>query len=100
MHLADIDLPVEEIADVCRRYQVKELSIFGSILRDDFRPESDIDLLVDFLPDHGLGLIEYLQCQAAFTALFGRRVDLIQKSGLKRFVRDEILGTSRVLYAN
>ena len=99
MVVGQVDLPLEQIAAICRKYRVKELSIFGSALREDFRTDSDVDLLVDFLPNHGLGLIEYLQCQEELGGALGRKVDLVQKSGLKRFVRDEILGTSRVIYA-
>src|SRR5262245_23197084 len=95
-----VDLPLDRIAEICRKYRVRELSLFGSALRDDFRPDSDIDLLVDFLPNHGVGLFEYLQCQDELANLFHRRVDLIQKSGLKRFIRSEIMQSSRVIYAN
>ncbi len=95
-----IDLPMEQIAAICRKYRVKELSIFGSALRDDFRPDSDVDLLVDFLPNHGHGLIAYLSCQEEFSQLLGRRVDLVQKSGVKRVLRDRILNTAKVIYEN
>jgi predicted nucleotidyltransferase len=98
MVVGQMNVPLEAIAAICRKYRVKELAIFGSALREDFREESDVDLLVDFQPNHGLGLFEYLQCQGELGELLGRRVDLVQKSGLKRFVRDEILGTAKVIY--
>ncbi len=100
MVIGQMDLPLERIATICRKYRVRELSIFGSALRADFRAESDVDLLVDFLPAHGLGLIEYLGCQEELAEVMGRRVDLVQKSGLKRLIRDEVLRTQRVIYAN
>jgi predicted nucleotidyltransferase len=100
MIIGHLDLPTERIAAICQKYRVKELSVFGSALRDDFRADSDIDLLVDLLPAHGLGLIDYLGCQEKLGKALGRRVDLVQKSGLKRFVRDEILQTQRIIYAS
>lgn len=100
MQIGHVEFPLDRIGEICKQYRVKELSVFGSALRDDFRPDSDIDLLVDFQPDHGMGLIAYLCCQDALGQTLGRRVDLVQKSGLKRFVRDEILHTAKVVYAN
>jgi predicted nucleotidyltransferase len=99
MVVGHVDLPLEEIAGICRRYQVRELSLFGSALRDDFRPDSDLDLLVEFQPNHTIGLIEYVGCQTDFENLLGRKVDLVTKGGLKRFVKNEILRTARVIYA-
>ena len=100
MIVGQIDLPLDKIAAICRQYQVSELAVFGSALRDDFRTESDVDLLVDFHPGHQHGLIEYLSCQTDFAEVIGRNVDLVQKSGLKKFVRDEVLRTARIIYAN
>lgn len=100
MLVGQVDFALEAIGAICRKYRVKELSVFGSVLREDFRADSDVDLLVDFLPDHGLGLIEYVGCQEELGAVLGRRVDLVQKSGLKRFVREEILKTAKAIYAN
>ncbi|HUO10292.1 MAG TPA: nucleotidyltransferase family protein [Phycisphaerae bacterium] len=99
MVIGRMDLPLERIAEVCRKYRVRELSVFGSVLREDFRPDSDVDLLVDFLPNHGLGLIDYISCQEELSEVVGRPVDLVQKSGLKRFVKGEVLRTHRVIYA-
>ncbi len=100
MVIGQLDLPLERIAEICRRYRVRELSIFGSALGDEFRSESDVDILVDFVPAHGLGLFEYLACQHELGDVLGREVDLVQKSGLKELVRDEVLRTMRVIYAN
>jgi predicted nucleotidyltransferase len=99
MVAARIDLPTTAIAELCRKYRVKELSVFGSVLREDFRADSDVDLLVEFHPNHGHGLIEYIRLQESLGKLLGRRVDLVEKAGLKRFVRGEILKTAQVIYA-
>lgn len=92
------DLPRDDIADLCRRYRVRELSIFGSALRDDFRDDSDLDLLVEFEPDAKIG-VELIDLQLALEDLLGRRVDLAPKRGLKSLIRDSVLSSARVLYA-
>lgn len=95
-----VQLPLDRIAEICRKYRIKELAIFGSALRDDFRPDSDIDLLVEFQPNHGHGLFAYLSCQDEFARLLSRPVDLVQKSGLKPVIRDDILRSARTIYEN
>ena len=99
MLVGQVELPVAEIAAICRKYRVKELAVFGSVLREDFRSDSDVDLLVDLMPNHGLGLVEYISCQNELSEVIGRKVDLVDKSALKRFAKKEILGTARVIYA-
>jgi predicted nucleotidyltransferase len=94
----DRDLPRKGIADLCRRFHVRELSIFGSALRDDFRGDSDVDLLVEFEPDAVVGM-ELIDLQLALEDLIGRRVDLAPKRGLRPLIRDEVLTSARVLYA-
>ena len=94
-----IDLPLEAIADLCRKYQVKELAVFGSVLREDFRPDSDVDLLVEFMPKHTIGLIEYCGLQNRLSDLLGRPVDLVDKDGLKPRIRSNVLSTAQVVYA-
>jgi uncharacterized protein len=97
--VARMHIPVEEIREICRRHHVRELSIFGSALRDDFRADSDVDLLVEFEPDAHIGLMEYGRMKQEFEALFGREIDLVLKEGLRRFLRDEVLATAQRLYA-
>lgn len=80
----NIDLPVAEIQSTCKRWQIEELALFGSVLRDDFRADSDIDLLVTFAHDAKRGLTETLQIQDEFQTIFGRKVDLIVKSAIER----------------
>jgi hypothetical protein len=89
-----------KIAEFCRKWRVKELSIFGSALGEDFGPESDVDVLVELLPDHGLNLYDWVDMIEELEAMFGRKVDLVAKGGLKNpFRRREILRTAEVLYA-
>jgi hypothetical protein len=88
------------LADLCRRWKIREFALFGSILRDDFSPESDVDVLVDFEADHpwsGFDLVDLLD---ELERAFGRRVDLVTKKGLRNPVRREvILNARRVLFA-
>jgi uncharacterized protein len=84
MNPQNIDLPLAAIQSTCKRWKIKELALFGSVLRDDFRSDSDIDLLVTFEPDSKRGLTETLQIQDEFQTLFGRKVDLIVKSAIER----------------
>ena len=97
-----IDLPVDRIAEICRRYYVKELELFGSILRDDFRPDSDVDFLVTFEEDAPIGLFEFADFQAELSALLGREVDVVSRRGLERSAnwlrRREILKSVRPIY--
>ncbi|HVT80560.1 MAG TPA: nucleotidyltransferase domain-containing protein [Phycisphaerae bacterium] len=100
MVVGHIDLPMSALVNVCRKYQVRELSLFGSALRDDFRDDSDIDLLVEFIPGHSIGFIEYLDCQMELTEVLGRKVDLVDKQGVKPRLANRILGNAKVLYSN
>jgi uncharacterized protein len=95
-----INLPAESIADLCRRYGVRELSLFGSVLRDDFRPDSDVDFLVRFEPDAKIGLIKYHELQEELALIVGRKVDLVSKDWLNPVIRDEVIRSSRVVYAS
>ncbi len=94
-----ITLPLEGITEICRRYQVRELAVFGSAARTDMRPDSDIDLLVEFQPEARIGLFEFAAMEEEFGALLGRKVDLVSKRGLKPRVRPHVLRDSRVIYA-
>jgi predicted nucleotidyltransferase len=84
----------------CRKWRIRELSLFGSLLRDDFRPDSDVDLLVVFEPDERWDLWDIMAMETELQQLFGRKVDLVEKRALKNpFRRYEILTTRQVLYA-
>ena len=91
------------LADFARRWQVKELAIFGSALRDDFGPESDVDLLVTFEPDAEWSLFDHVTMQDELEALFQRPVDLVGHRAVKRsanpFRRRAILDSARTIYA-
>ena len=88
-----------QFAKFCERYCVMELGVFGSVLRDDFRPESDVDFLVMFEPGNSLSWVEWGQAVDDLTALVGRSVDLTRKNGVVNpFSRSEILSTVRVIY--
>ena len=88
------------IAEFCRRHHIQRLSLFGSVLRDDFRPDSDVDVLVEFEPDAVIGLFEYLDAQEELESIFGRPVDLVERSALENpFRRREILRTAVGVYA-
>ena len=94
-----IRLPEKEIHALCEEFQVIELAVFGSYLRDDFRKNSDIDFLVTFQPEAAIGLMHVARLQHRLQDLLGRKVDLVMKEGLKPLLRDEVLSTARVVYA-
>lgn len=94
-----IDASEEALAALCQEFGVLELSAFGSVLRDDFRADSDIDLLVVFDPQHPTGLFHLLRLQQRLAELLGRPVDLVPKLGLKPALRDQVLASARQLYA-
>jgi hypothetical protein len=87
------------LAEVCRRYSVRELSLFGSAARGGTRPESDIDVMVEFEPGARVGLVKFESFADELEALTRRTVDLITKAGLKPWVRPAALKDARVIYA-
>jgi len=92
-------VPKTRLADFCRRNHIQRLSLFGSVLRDDFSPESDIDVLVEFEPGHVPGF-RFIRMQEELSDLFGgRRVDLVTPKFLNRRIRDEVLRSAKVQYA-
>jgi predicted nucleotidyltransferase len=96
---ADIALPEDRIAELCQRYGVMELSVFGSVLRDDFGPESDVDFLVVFdRDDYGPWMGKLSGLEAELSALLGRKVDLVPKPLLKWVIRDRVLAEAQPIY--
>jgi hypothetical protein len=96
----NIPIPEERVRDFCRRWRIAELSVFGSVLRADFRPESDVDLLVTFTEDAQWSLYDWLDMIAELREIFGRDVDLLSSQSLRNpFRRREILKTRETLYA-
>ena len=95
----NVEIDSAKVAAYCRRNGIRTLEVFGSALRDDFRPESDIDLLVEFEPGAEIGLFEHARIARELGDLLGRKVDLVSKKGLKPRIRDEVLAHAEPLYA-
>lgn len=93
-----IDRP--RIIDFCQRHHVRWLALFGSVLRDDFGPESDVDVLVRFDPDHIPGLFALVGMENELGEILGRRVDLRTPEDLSRYFRDKVLSEAVVQYAS
>jgi predicted nucleotidyltransferase len=97
---ARVAIPQGSINAFCRRWSIRELALFGSVLREDFSPQSDVDILVAFEPDAQRSLFDLVEMREELMALFGRSVDLVSQGGLRNpFRRHEILATREVLYA-
>jgi predicted nucleotidyltransferase len=94
-----IDIPADEIAAFCRRHHIRSLSLFGSILREDFGPDSDADVLVEFETDAQVGFIALNRMQRELAELLQRPVDLVPKEGLKPKIREAVLSSAEVVYA-
>jgi predicted nucleotidyltransferase len=95
-----INIPIEQVREFCRKYGVAEFALFGSVLRDDFGPESDIDVMLTFAPGHGFTFENTPEIQAELEAIFGRRVDVIEKGRIRNpFRRHSILSSYRVIHA-
>ena len=98
MTVNGVTFPIGEIADICRRYGAAKLSLFGSILRDDFHDESDVDMLVEFAPTTRIGLIGVARMEAELSDAIGRKVDLRSAGDLSRYFRDEVVASARLLH--
>jgi predicted nucleotidyltransferase len=100
MRQIGITIPQEEIGRFCRKWKISEMALFGSVLSDDFRPESDIDVLVTFKDDAGWGLFDIVDMSDELASIFGRKVDLVEKDSLKNpFRKEAILGANEIIYA-
>ena len=93
-----IGLPKDQLVDFCRRRRVKKLSVFGSVLREDFGPDSDVDVLVEFEPDAIVGYFELADMEMEFSELLGRKVDIRTPGELSRYFRDGVLAAAETLY--
>jgi predicted nucleotidyltransferase len=93
----NIDIPHERIADFCRRHHIRRLAFFGSVLRDDFTPDSDVDVLVEFEAGKTPGFA-FVRMQDELSELLGRRVDLNTPNSLSKYFRDEVLAEAEELY--
>jgi predicted nucleotidyltransferase len=95
-----IDIPKDKITEFCRRWQIQELAIFGSALGDDFRPDSDVDVLVVLQDDAAWSLFDHIQAEEELKQIFGREVDLVEKKAIRNpFRRHHILSNHEVIYA-
>jgi len=98
-----LDIPQDKLEALCKKWKITELALFGSVLRDDFGPESDVDVLVTFDPSARIGLIELSRLQDELSQLIGRTVDVVSRRGVEMSRnprrREEILSSARVLYA-
>jgi hypothetical protein len=98
MTLDEIKALGPRLAQLCEKYGIAELSVFGSVARGEDRPDSDIDLLYVRVPGNDLGM-SYFALQEDLEELFGRPVDLVPKEGLHRVIRDQVIADAQVLYA-
>jgi len=97
---ARVPVPAEKIEAFCRKWKVVEMALFGSVLREEFRPDSDVDVLVTFAPDDGWSLWDLIDMRDELREMFGREVDLVEKKNLVNpFRRHAILSTKQVIYA-
>lgn len=94
----NIEVPKEEIVAFCRRHHICKLAFFGSVLRDDFTPESDVDVLVEFEPGARVGLIGFAGMEIELNRLLGRKVDLNTAGFLSPYFRDEVLREAVAAY--
>ncbi len=94
-----ISVDQKKIEEYCRKYHIKKLAFFGSILRDDFRPDSDVDVLVEFEQGHTPGFIRLAGMELELSALFKRKADLRTPSELSRYFRNEVLNSAQIQYA-
>ena len=94
-----MSVPREEVTAFCRRNRIRWMALFGSVLSDDFGPESDVDVLVEFEPDARVTLLTLSRNQRELSMLFGRPVDFVLRDGLKRRIRNAVLAEAEVIYA-
>ena len=92
-----IVVPNTRIVEFCRRHRIRRLSLFGSVLRDDFTPDSDVDVLVEFEPDERVGL-RFFRIERELSDILGRKADLNTPGFLSPYFRDEVLAEAEVVY--
>ena len=93
------NVSAQALADFCKRYQARELSLFGSAARGELRPDSDLDILVDFEPEARIGFMTLGRMARELSEMLGRPVDLVLKDGLKPAIRSQVLAEARTLFA-
>ena len=96
--MARIAVDRTQIADFCRKHHIRRLAFFGSVLRDDFRPDSDVDVLVEFEPGERVGFIRLAAMERELSELLGREADLRTPACLSRYFRSKVVEGAEVLY--
>jgi len=97
---AHMPIPKERVTEFCRQHHIRKLSVFGSILREDFRHDSDVDVLVEFEPGHGPGFLRLVRMERELSTLLGgRKVDLVTEKFLNRRIRERVLASAEIQYA-
>lgn len=99
LQIGSTQIDGSKLAVLCERYRVRELSLFGSAARGNMRPDSDIDMLVEFLPGANVDLVDYAGLMLDLSRLLDRKVDLVSKKGLKPRIRASVLEEAHLLYA-
>jgi len=94
-----IEIDTQRVAEFCKKNSIVRLSFFGSVLRDDFRPDSDVDVLVVFEPGCEPGLIGLAEMELELSEILGRQADLRTPEDLSRYFREKVVATAEVLYA-
>ncbi len=101
MGRARIDIPKDKIADFCRKHHIRKLALFGSVLREDVRPDSDVDVLVEFEPEHVPGFLRLYDLEQQLSGLLGGlEIDLVTEKFLNRRIRERVLAEAEVQYAD
>jgi len=98
MARVSIPIPTAQLAEFCRRNHIRQLALFGSVLREDFSPNSDVDVLVEFEPGAAIGMMALSRMQRELSELLSRPVDLVPRSGLKPVIRDSVLASAVDVY--
>lgn len=99
--MRDLDTYKEEVSGFCERWHIVEFSFFGSVLRPDMQPESDVDVLIELPKQSHYDLLDLVQMQEELETLFGRHVDLVEKEAIRNpYRRQAIFGTRRIVYAS
>lgn len=96
---AKINIPHNRIDEFCKKHHIRKLALFGSVLREDFRPDSDVDVLVEFEEGHAPGYIRLAGMEIELGEILGRKVDMNTPNCLSRYFRDEVIASAEVEYA-
>ncbi len=96
---SQISIDKPKLTEFCRKHHIRKLSLFGSVLRNDFRPDSDVDVLVEFEPGYSIGLIRLAGMELELSQFIGRKADLRTPQDLSRYFRDEVVRNAAVQYA-